>query len=129
MDSDLTIHTVDNIEHRIPRLIFNMLGNLQSQLEQIGPILKLNSVKSEEFSLIIEYCNHHNYVNPPPISRPLKFNELKKCVVDEWDSDFINAIDIDGITDLLISCERLNCSSLLDLCYAKLALFYRGIYI
>jgi hypothetical protein len=83
-------------------------------------------VKSQEFSLILQFCDHHKYTNPPEIIRPLKSNELKKCVVDEWDADFINSISFEKVTDLLLGAESLKCFSLVDLCYAKMALFFRG---
>ncbi len=126
MDGEFIIQTNDNIEFKLPRSILNMLNNLQNHVEQIGNILKLNSIKSTEFSLIIEYCHHHNYIHPAPITRPLKFNELKRCVSYEWDAEFINALDIDRVIDLLISSECLNCRSIVDLCYARLALLFRG---
>ena len=126
MNNELIIYTSDNIEFKVPRDILNMLNNLQNNIEQNGNILKLTAVKSPELKLIIEYCFHHNYIHPPLVVRPLKYNELKKCVNDEWDAEFISAIDFERVTDLLIACELLSCRSLLDLCYTRLALFFRG---
>lgn len=126
MNNELIIYTSDNTEFTVSEGILNMLNNLQNHIEQNGSILKLSAVKSPEFKLIIEYCSHHNYVHPPLVVRPLKYNELKQCVNDEWDAEFITAIDFDRLTDLLIACELLGCRSLLDLCYTRLALFFRG---
>jgi hypothetical protein len=126
MNNELIIYTSDNIEFKVPQDILNMLNNLQNNIEQNGNIFKLTAVKSQEFKLIIEYCFHHNYIHPPLVVRPLKYNELKKCVNDEWDAEFICAIDFERVTDLLIACELLSCRSLLDLCYTRLALFFRG---
>ncbi len=130
MENEIIIHTNDNVEYRVTKEIFNMLNNLQNCLvQEAGNVYKISAIKSIEFQLILEYCAHHKYSHPNPILRPLKYNELKQCVNDEWDADFIMAIDFEVVTDLLIAAELLNCRSLLDLCYARLALFFRGIYI
>lgn len=85
----------------------------------------MSGIKSQEFQLIVQYCEHHNYVHPPEIVRPLQHNELKKCVNDEWDVSFINSLDFEKVTDLLVAADILKCTSLCDLCYARIALFFR----
>jgi len=128
MENEINIVTSDNFQYKVPRDIVNMLKNLHNNLEQIGTNLKLNTLKSTEFQFIIDYCNHHKFVDPPLIVRPLRNNDLKKCVADEWDVDFINAFDFEKVTDLLLAAELLGCQSLIDLCYARMALFFRGNY-
>ena len=83
-------------------------------------------INSLQLSHIIEYCDHHKYTNPPEIIRPLQFNDLKKCVNDIWDAEFMLSMDFDKIIDLLNAANLLEIASLIDLCYASLALYFRS---
>lgn len=76
--------------------------------------------------MILAYCEYHKYAHPPEIVRPLQFNDLKKCVSDVWDAEFINQVDFDKVTDILNAANYLDIKSLTDLCYARLALFFRS---
>jgi len=74
----------------------------------------------------VKYCEHHNYTKPELIIRPLQSNELSQCLKDQWDVEFINQLSFEQITDLLLASEALMCEGLADLCYAKIALYFRG---
>ncbi len=76
--------------------------------------------------MIITFCDYHKYIHPPEIIRPLQYNDLRKCVNDQWDADFINSIDFDRVTDILNAANFLDIKSLVDLCYARLALYFRS---
>jgi hypothetical protein len=58
--------------------------------------------------------------------RPLRSNDLRECVNDEWDANFISSLNLDNVTDILVAADMLKCESLEDLCYARLALYFRG---
>ncbi len=88
--------------------------------------INLEGINSNEMKLIIQYCEHHKYINPPEIHRPLQCNDLRKCVNDPWDADFINSLEFDKVTDLLLAADLLKCTSLIDLCYARLAMYFRS---
>ena len=60
------------------------------------------------------------------IVKPLKYNELRKCLQDQWDADFIESMSFDLVTDLLLAAEFVKCISLVDLCYARLAIYFRS---
>jgi hypothetical protein len=83
-------------------------------------------VASQYIDLIIKFCSYHNFIAPPEITRPLQYNNLNNCVQDPWDANFISSLDFDKVTDLLLASETIKCASLMDLCYARLALYFRG---
>jgi len=87
--------------------------------------INLPFLRENELNLIIQYCHHHNYTFPQPLMKPLRSNELNNCVNDPWDANFLR--DFDQTTDLLNAATYIGCSTLADICYAKLALYFRSI--
>jgi hypothetical protein len=77
--------------------------------------------------LILKYCIYHNFIKPAEIIRPLQYNDLKRCVTDVWDAEFVNVLDFEQVTELLCAADKLECTSLTDLCYARLAMYFRSI--
>ena len=47
-------------------------------------------------------------------------------LVDEWDVNFINSIDLDNVFDMIKAANYLDITSLLDLSCAKLASLMKG---
>jgi hypothetical protein len=88
--------------------------------------MTLDTINSATLNLVLTFCEYHKYTHPPEITRPLQYNDLKKCTFDVWDSDFISSVDFDKVTDILNASTYLDIRSLTDLCYARLALFFRG---
>jgi len=136
MENNIFIfRTFDNCEFRLPSTIINMLNYINehingifiNNLEITDNCINLGTIKSSEFEQIILFCDHHNHIHPPEIIRPLQYNDLKLCVKDPWDADFISQFDFNRVTELLSASELLKCSSLADLCYARLALYFRRI--
>jgi hypothetical protein len=72
------------------------------------------------------YCERHQYTNPPEIIRPLQHNDLIKCVSDPWDAEFMNSLEFDRVTELLQAANTLEVTALVDLCYARLAMYFRS---
>lgn len=83
-------------------------------------------LKPQELKLILEYCEHHNYKFPQELVKPLKNNDIYACVNDTWDADFITKLDFDKTTDLLNAATYIGCYTLADICYARLALYFRS---
>lgn len=88
--------------------------------------INLPQLREQELSLIIQYCEHHNYIFPQPLIKPLRSNDLINCVNDSWDANFLSKLDFDQTTDLLNAATYIGCSTLADICYAKLALYFRS---
>ena len=123
-----TIKSSDGVEFQVNNGIANMSVFIATFLKEnhILPILHLDNIKSTDLSIIIQFCEHHKYIQPPEIVRPLQYNELSKCVSDVWDSEFISNIEFDKVTELLLVADYLGISSLTDLCYARMAMYFRG---
>jgi len=90
--------------------------------------INLPLLREQELSLIILYCQYHNFTFPQPLIKPLRSNDLINCVNDPWDASFLSALDFDQTTDLLNAATYIGCSTMADICYAKLALYFRSIY-
>jgi hypothetical protein len=131
---NIIFQTSDGKEFEVSKSILNMLknvanswhGNFNIIIDVKDNFVCLSNVKSNDFSQILQYCHFHNFIEPPEIVRPMKFNDLKLCVSDQWDAEFINQFDFETVTELLMACDSLQCNSLADLCYAKLGLFFRS---
>jgi hypothetical protein len=135
----ITLMTVDEKVYEVPKEIINMFSNLLSiingkKYRNIIFILEINlneliniNTNSVELELIFLYCKYHNYIMPPEITKPLKSNNLFDLVTDQWDAEFINSLNYNQVANLLSASDILNCSSLTDLCYARLALYFRSI--
>ena len=123
-----TIKSSDGVEFQVNNGIANMSVFIATFLKEnhISPILHLDNIKSTDLSIIIQFCEHHKHIQPPEIVRPLQYNELSKCVSDVWDSEFISNIEFDKVTELLLVADYLGISSLTDLCYARMAMYFRG---
>jgi hypothetical protein len=133
MNGNLIFNTIDKQQFEAPKEIIQMLKNIQDRQDRKGIInLEITSnvvnvaINSNDFKLILMYCERHQYTNPPEIIRPLQYNDLTKCVADPWDADFINSLEFDRVTELLQAASSLEVMSLIDLCYARLAMYFRG---
>jgi len=90
--------------------------------------INLPLLREQELSLIILYCQYHNFTFPQPLIKPLRSNDLINCVNDPWDASFLSTLDFEETTDLLNAATYIGCSTMADICYAKLALYFRSIY-
>jgi hypothetical protein len=85
----------------------------------------LENINSAELSLILTYCERHQYKMPPEIMKPLRYNDLALCVEDPSDAEFLMALNFENVSELLVAAESMQCFSLIDLCYAYLAIYFR----
>ena len=83
----------------------------------------------ELLQIIFEYCKNYSFQFPQEIIRPLRSNNLYECVNNTWDFEFIQKFNYDKTIDILNAATYIGCRTLVDLCYAKLALYFRCIYI
>lgn len=74
----------------------------------------------------MEFCKHHNYINPPPIRKPIPNADLYSFVPDKFDVDFILQIPFEQLFDLVKIWEDLKIISLVDLTYARIATEFKG---
>jgi S-phase kinase-associated protein 1 len=123
-----SIKSSDGVEFQVNTGIANMSVFIATFVKENpnSSILHLENIKSNDLRIIIQFCEHHKYIPPPEIVRPLQYNELSKCVSDIWDAEFISSIEFEKVTELLLVADYLGISSLTDLCYARMAMYFRG---
>lgn len=74
---------------------------------------------------ILEYCEHHTYICPPAIERPVR-TSLAESVSDSWDVEYIAQFSFEGLVELMLACNFLDLKCLLDLCMASVACHFKG---
>jgi len=87
----------------------------------------LPMMNTELLQIILEYCKYYNFQYPQEINKPLRSNNLNECVNNEWDCQFIQNFSYDKTVDILNAATYVGCRTLVDLCYASLALYFRCI--
>ena len=72
-----------------------------------------------------EYLTYYKDKVPKDIPKPMPSSNLNE-VIDEWDVNFINSIELDNVFDLINAANYMDISSLLDLSCAKIASLMKG---
>ena len=124
----ITIKTKDGETIQADENISNMIGLFKTILQDysINEPIELKSVSKADMLKIIKFCEHHSYVNPQPISKPIKSNDLYSFVVDRFDADFISEFDFSEVFNLINICEFLDIGALKDLAFARIAAEFKG---
>ena len=90
--------------------------------------LVLQDINSEILTYLLEYCYYHNFTDPPKIQRSSSKNDLRECLQDEGDFNFIIKVgNYEKVSYLLLAATYLGCAGLEDLCYTYLGFFFRCI--
>ena len=82
--------------------------------------IMVNKVKTKELKKIIEYLKHYENTKPKEIKKPLPSGDLKE-VLDEWDYNYINPLNLEECIDLLNAAFFLDINELVNLASAKIA--------
>ena len=88
--------------------------------------IPLVSVTKAILDKIIEYCQHHSYIVPPPIKKPIPTDKIEDAVSDPWDAEFINGFEEDPLIDLTLASKYMDIKCVLDLCCGKIASMFKG---
>ena len=84
----------------------------------------INEVDEKTGEKIKDYLNHFNGNAPSEIDKPLISNNMKN-VTDEWSANFVDRMSLDDIINLDVAANYMGINSLLDLCSAKIASFFK----
>ena len=87
--------------------------------------IALTDIKSDILKKVVEYLVYYKDKTPKEIPKHLPSSNLLE-VIDEWDVNFINGIDLDNVFDLISAANYMDISSLLDLACAKIASLMKG---
>ena len=82
--------------------------------------IMVNKVKTKELKKIIDYLKHYENTKPKEIKKPLPSGDLKE-VLDEWDYNYINPLNLEECIDLLNAAFFLDINELVNLASAKIA--------
>ena len=122
-DSDnIKIISKEGKEFYITKTAADLSILLKNAREEMGSDESISLTEVDEKSLdkIINYLNKWNGQTPTEIEKPLKSTILKE-VTDEWSAEFIDNLDLEELTNLTVSANFMEITSLLDLTCAKLA--------
>ena len=104
---------------------------ISKEVQKLIPKLDINlqtisfNIPFKYLNLIKEYCEHHNFIKPKPITKPLPYNDFSKCISDKWDYDFIMKLSINESLEFVNYFKELNCESLYYLCCARIGFYFR----
>ena len=104
----------------VSKQIKNLIPNLNIEVQVIS-----FNIPFEYLLLIKEYCEHHNFIKPNPITMPLPYNDFSKCIKDKWDYNFIMKLNIKECLEFVNYLEEINCESLYSLCCARIGFYFR----
>ena len=96
----------------------NFFKDLMNDFPDREQEIMVNQVKTKELKKIIEYLKH--YEKPKEIKKPLLSGDLKE-VLDEWDFNYINPLNLEECIDLLNASFFLDIDELVNLASAKIA--------
>ena len=87
--------------------------------------IPIEGIKYNILKKVVEYLVHYKDKEPSKIPKPIPTSDLKD-VIDEWDFNFINGIDLDSVFDLINAANYMDISSLLELSWSKIASLMKG---
>ena len=101
------------------------LEGLISGLNKEKNTIELPNIKGDILKKIVDYLIYYKDKTPKEIPKPLPSSKLN-LILDEWDNNYINNVELENIFDLLQAADYLGIATLVELCSAKLASLLRG---
>ena len=127
MSLNLVLASADNQKIQIDfksaersHLLRGLLADYEDNKEIPLPDVKYNILKK-----VVEYLTYYKDKEPAQIPKPLPSANLIEFT-NEWDVNFINSIELDGVFDLINAANYMDINSLLDLACAKIASLMKG---
>mmetsp|Transcript_30518 Transcript_30518/g.34688 ORF Transcript_30518/g.34688 Transcript_30518/m.34688 type:complete len:181 (+) Transcript_30518:160-702(+) len=84
-----------------------------------------DAISTVTLNRIVNYCQHHEFINPEPLKKPLPSNKLEDFLGD-WDREFLEALKEEELTDLINAANFLDVKALIDICCARVAAMFKG---
>ena len=88
------------------------------------PKIPLKEIDEKVGEKIKEYLAHFDGNAPPEIEKPLTSTDMKN-ITDEWSANFMDKMPLDDVINLTVAANYMGINSLLDLCSAKIATFFK----
>lgn len=128
-NSTITFLSIDGKSFKLPVKISSFLhifDNLnENQINQISKAPIDTGIHSSLLTIILAYCDQHDYIEPKRLVRPFGNKPFTKVVNYTWEVNLFKNINFDSLCSLITACEKIKCESLLDLCLARLAIWIR----
>ena len=112
---------IDSESAQKSHLLKGLLSDYSNQQEPIH----LPDIKFDILKKVVEYLTYYKDKTPKDIPKPMPSANLSE-VIDEWDVNFINSIELDNVFDLINAANYMDIPSLLDLSCAKIASLTKG---
>ena len=124
----LTLITKDGLRVSVDARLQGLSSLLQHLIEDSSPHspIPLPWISSHILYKIIQYCQHHSYIVPPPIKKPIPTDKTEDAASDPWDAEFINGFEEDPLIDLTLASNYMDIKCVLDLCCGKIASMFKG---
>jgi len=125
----------------------NMIDDQYEEGADEQESLPMPNVKPQILDLVVEYLCHHSPATLEEltitnskgdtkkiactgkggeIQKPLKSTNLAECGVEQWDVDFLAAIDQETLFEVILAANFMDIKPLLDLSCAKVASMIKG---
>ena len=100
---------------------------LLSEPESDGFIhCELSNITMDIFENIYKYIKHYNGIPQEIVAKPLRSNDFKECVNNEWDFEYIKNFKNMDLSKMASACNYLNIQCLMHLCLSRVASNIRG---
>ena len=126
-DKEINLLSSDNQKIQIGMKVAEKSGLLKGLLADYSgdSDIPLPDVKSDILQKVVEYLTYYKDTEPKEIPKPLPTANLSD-VIDKWDLEFINKIELNSVFDLINAANYMDIPSLLDLSCAKIASLMKG---
>jgi len=129
-EGELKITSKDKLEYTVTKKNIMVSKLIKTSIENDTETTEvpIPGVLGDILKLVIDYCNHHEGVEPPIIEKPLRSKIMKDVCKDKWDAEFIDKIGENRQTlyDLILAANYMDIKSLLHLGCAKVASLIKG---
>ena len=112
---------IDSESAQKSHLLKGLITDFSTQQDPI----QIPDIKYDILKKVVEYLTHYKDKVPKDIPKPMPSANLSE-VIDEWDVNFINSIELDNVFDLINAANYMDISSLLDLSCAIIASLMKG---
>ena len=96
------------------------LMGLMEDFKDSDEELNINDVTGATLTKVIEYLKHYETEKPKEIPKPLPNSDLKP-ILSKWDYDYITALSLEEIIDLINAANFLNIPELVNLASVRIA--------
>jgi S-phase kinase-associated protein 1 len=123
-NNTITITSADGVVFESNRDAIKRSTFLNSVVEMDSLTTNINvNVSSPILTLIIEYLNHHETIEPTEIEKPLREPTQAELftILNDWEKEYIQKIDNHTLIELVKSANYLYIAPLLDLICATIA--------